>query len=244
MLLITRPLPKLQASADAFAAAGINLVGVATSDIEVDAVSASALTHYVTTSKTISTLIVTSVYAVPAAHKALQEMHTHTAPLPLIIAVGDATADALKAAPFPVRVVTPSQHTSEGILVMHQLNEAYCKQVVIIKGQGGRNTLANALRNRNIPTREFCVYKRVPLSRPVYTKNWKIDDVNGIIATSENMAKQLISSHSMQLLALPWLTVSNRISENLRSYGITRISVCERATDQALIAWVKENWEC
>lgn len=247
MLLITRPLPKLQTSASAFEAAGINVIGVATSDIEPNPASANELTRHLISGKNTSIIIVTSVYAVPAGLSAIQEMLLHASKsvtLPLVIAVGDATADALKAASLPLTIVTPLRHTSEGILVMQQLNEANCQQVVIIKGQGGRDALAYALRKRGIPTTEFCVYKRVPLTSPVYTKTWKIGEVSGIIATSENMAKQLISNHNVQLLALPWLTVSERVATSLRNLGITRISVCDRATDQALIAWVKENWEC
>ncbi|PTT98346.1 uroporphyrinogen-III synthase, partial [Pseudomonas sp. HMWF031] len=40
-----------------------------------------------------------------------------------------------------------------------------------------------------------------------------------------------------------WLTVSDRIAKTLTSQGIKEVAVCQRATDQALIAWVKDNWE-
>ncbi|MBQ4828018.1 uroporphyrinogen-III synthase [Alteromonas sp. MMG017] len=242
MLLITRPLPKLQASADAFEQAGINAVGVATSDIQSIPSKASELQQFLLGPPIVNSIIVTSIYAVPATLDALNQA-TFLSVQPTLIAVGDATADALHSANLPFKIVTPSLHTSEGILVMQQLNEANCTQVVIIKGEGGRDTLSHVLSRRGISVTEFCVYKRQPLTNPIYTKIWKIGDVSGIIATSENMAKQLISSHSMQLLALPWLTVSERVATSLRNLGIARVSVCNRATDQALIAWVKENWE-
>ncbi len=242
MLLITRPLPKLQASAEAFEQAGINAVGVATSDIQSIPSKANELQQFLFGSPSVNIIIVTSIYAVPATLDALNHVSLLSAPTTLI-AVGDATANALHSAHLPFKIVTPSLHTSEGILVMQQLNEANCTQVVIIKGEGGRDTLAHVLGGRGISVTEFCVYKREPLTNPIYTKVWKIGDVSGIIATSENMANQLISSHSMQLLALPWLTVSERVATSLRNLGIARVSVCNRATDQALIAWVKENWE-
>lgn len=242
MLLITRPLPKLQASADAFEQAGIVAVGVATSDIQSIHSKADKLQQFLLGSPSVNIIIVTSIYAVPAALHALNQASFLSVP-PTLIAVGDATANALHSANLPLKIVTPSLHTSEGILVMQQLNEANCTQVVIIKGEGGRDTLSHVLGERGISVTEFCVYKREPLTDPIYTKSWKIGDVSGIIATSENMARQLISSHSMELLALPWLTVSERVATSLRNLGIARVSVCNRATDQALIAWVKENWE-
>jgi len=225
MLLITRPLPKLQASADAFEQAGIDTIGVATSDIQSIPSKAGKLQQFLLGSPSINIIIVTSIYAVPAALHALNQ------------------ASFLSAPNLPLKIVTPSLHTSEGILVMQQLNEANCTQVVIIKGEGGRDTLSHVLGERGISVTEFCVYKREPLTNPIYTKRWKIGDVSGIIATSENLAKQLISTHSRQILALPWLTVSERVATSLRNLGIARVSVCNRATDQALIAWVKENWE-
>ncbi|MBO7921917.1 uroporphyrinogen-III synthase [Alteromonas sp. K632G] len=242
MLLITRPLPKLQASADAFEQAGIDTIGVATSDIQSIPSKAGKLQQFLLGSPSINIIIVTSIYAVPAALHALNQASFLSAP-PTLIAVGDATANALHSTNLPLKIVTPSLHTSEGILVMQQLNEANCTQVVIIKGEGGRDTLSHVLGERGISVTEFCVYKREPLTNPIYTKRWKIGDVSGIIATSENLAKQLISTHSRQILALPWLTVSERVATSLRNLGIARVSVCNRATDQALIAWVKENWE-
>jgi len=252
MLLLTRPLPKLESSVQAFSAAGINTVGVATSDIETVESEAQSLIQYASNGRQIDAIIVTSVYAVPSALQALNEVFCHHAPhtstsheqsSPTILAVGDATANALKQANIGLKVDTPAQHTSEGILAMHQLNEANCKQVVIIKGEGGREMLSRQLQARGIKVNQFCVYKRIQLASPIYTKFWQIDDVSGIIATSESMAKQLISHHSKPLFTLPWLTVSERIATTLRSWGIEQVAVCQRATDQALIAWVQENWE-
>ena len=144
MLLITRPLPKLQASADAFEQAGIDAIGVATSDIQSIPSKAGKLQQFLLGSPSINIIIVTSIYAVPAALHALNQASFLSAS-PTLIAVGDATANALHSANLPLKIVTPSLHTSEGILVMQQLNEANCTQVVIIKGEGGRDTLSHVL---------------------------------------------------------------------------------------------------
>lgn len=242
MLLFTRPLPKLKASAAAFDKAGISAVGVATSDIIKISSEQKAATAYLA-SNTVNAIIVTSVYAVDTIISGLSEF---AGPLPLIIAVGDATARKLQAgldAFSSVQVATPKDHTSEGILAMHQLNEANCQHVVIIKGEGGRDAIAKRLDEKGILVNSFCVYKREQLTRPIYTKRWKMGEVSGIIATSEAMALQLIEQFGDALLALKWLTVSDRVAQTLNNKGVKDVAVCQRATDQALIAWVKDNWE-
>ncbi len=60
MLLFTRPLPKLKASASAFEQAGINAVGVATSDIIKISSEQKAAADYLA-SNSVNAIIVTSV---------------------------------------------------------------------------------------------------------------------------------------------------------------------------------------
>ena len=242
MLLFTRPLPKLKASASAFEKAGIDAVGVATSDIIDVSSERKAAAEFLATNA-VNAIVVTSVYAVDTVVSGLRDT---AGDLPLVIAVGDATARKLQAglqAFSSAQVAIPDAHTSEGILAMHQLNEANCQHVVIIKGEGGRDVIANGLDAKGILVNSFSVYKREQLTRPVYTKRWKMGEVSGIIATSEAMALQLIEQFGHALLTFKWLTVSDRIALTLNSKGVKEVAVCQRATDQALIAWVKDNWE-
>lgn len=242
MLLFTRPLPKLKASAIAFEKAGLDAVGIATSDITPVSSESSAAAEFLQNNP-VNVVVVTSVYAVKSAVAGLNKTFENP---PLIVAVGDATLRKLQSEldVFPIdKIVTPDVHTSEGILAMHQLNEPNCQHVVIIKGEGGRSAIADGLNERGILVNCFNVYKRELLSRPIYTKRWKMSDVSGIIATSEAMALQLIAHYGDALLDFPWLTVSSRIANTLTVKGIEKVGICQRATDQALIAWVKDNWE-
>jgi uroporphyrinogen-III synthase len=257
VLLFTRPLPKLAASAQAFDAAGLDAVGAATCDIVYVKSERDAISTFLANTR-VDVIIVTSVYAVAAAEDAVQSLieialtnrDVAIKSLPLIIAVGDATAKKLRHALYsipqqitPPIILTPEIHTSEGILAMPQVNEAKGKQVVIIKGEGGRQAIADGLTAKGASCQSFCVYRTEQLADPIYTKCWKVEDVRGIIATSEAMAMQLIHSQGHAILSLPWLTVSERIAVSLRERGVTEVFVCHRATDQALIAWVKDNWE-
>jgi uroporphyrinogen-III synthase len=245
MLLFTRPLPKLKVTAGAFEKAGIDAVGVATSDIVSIPSESSAASSYIASSF-IQAIVVTSVYAVDATIRGLTMKASSCESMPTIIAVGEATARKLQHALRNTKgatVLTPDTHTSEGILAMQQLNEPSNQHVVIMKGEGGRDAIAKGLQQRGCDVSYFCVYKREQLTQPIYTKRWKISDVSGIIATSEAMATQLISHYGNALLTVQWLTVSERIATSLKEIGVTRVSVCPRATDQALTAWVKDNWE-
>ena len=242
MLLFTRPLPKLKASAIAFEKAGLDAVGIATSDITPVSSESSAAAGFLQNNP-VNVVVVTSVYAVKSAVAGLNKTFENP---PLIVAVGDATLRKLQSEldVFPIdKIVTPDVHTSEGILAMHQLNEANCQHVVIIKGEGGRDAIATGLDEKGILVNSFCVYKREQLTSPIYTKRWKMGEVSGIIATSEAMALQLIAQFGQALRSIKWLTVSDRIAKTLTSQGIEEVAVCQRATDQALIAWVKDNWE-
>ena len=242
MLLFTRPLPKLKASAIAFENAGIDAVGIATSDITPVPSESSAAAAFLLNNP-VDVVVVTSVYAVKTVVAGLGKAINNP---PLIVAVGDATLRKLQSEldGFPLdKIVTPDVHTSEGILAMHQLNEANCQHVVIIKGEGGRSAIADGLNEQGMLVNCFNVYKRELLTRPIYTKRWKMSEVSGIIATSEAMALQLIAQFDDALIDLPWLTVSSRIANTLTVKGVKKVSVCQRATDQALIAWVKDNWE-
>ncbi|MEC9126696.1 MAG: uroporphyrinogen-III synthase, partial [Pseudomonadota bacterium] len=115
MLLFTRPLPKLKASASAFEKAGIDAVGVATSNI-IDISSERKAAAEFLASNAVNAIVVTSVYAVDTVIEGLRETANE---LPLIIAVGDATARKLQAglqAFSSTQVAIPEAHTSEGIL--------------------------------------------------------------------------------------------------------------------------------
>ena len=246
MLLFTRPLPKLNVSASAFEQAGIDAVGVATTDIVHIKTESNAARQFLR-DNTVDFVIVTSVYAVDTAVASVTENTRNS--LPVFIAVGDATARKLRFGLDKVDnaiVLTPETHTSEGILAMHQLNNEHVQHVVIIKGEGGRDAIEQGLRDKFDKVQDisiFCVYKREQLASPISTKYWKISDVSGIIATSESMAMQLLAHFGNALLSLRWVCVSERIATSLNKMGATRVSVCSRATDQALITWVKDNWE-
>ena len=236
MLLITRPEQKLKASITAFKEAGIGVTGVAPLTIAFNQQQMQLCkTRFSNSAPDIA--IVTSTFA---AKNITDEVYFRSETLWL--AVGKSTADILRRAGLHVTV--PEHQNSEGLLTLTQLNGAKRQQIVIIKGEGGRTTLPNTLRARGYEVEEYLFYSRKPLAQPIQTDDWQWPAITGIVATSGEMAEQLFRNYDKQTLCeRPWLTVSNRIAEKLRAEGVSNIAVCDNASDIALIAWIKDNWE-
>ncbi len=238
MYLLTRPLPKLNASLTAFRHAGVSVVGVATTDIRMLGDEESKMATYLRDGRSPDVIIVTSVFAA----QSLLRCHQSPSPGTLVIAVGQATAALLRPVYHNLRV--PDKQTSEGILALPELHRANCQHIVIIKGRGGRTELHNSLTTQHKNVTTWCVYERTRLSPPVISDEFELHAVRGIIATSEALGSQLLQHYSNQAIScIPWLTVSERVADSLRTQGVHDVSVSAGASDSALIEWIKNNWE-
>ncbi|OFC70249.1 uroporphyrinogen-III synthase [Alteromonas confluentis] len=236
MILITRPAQKLTKSVACFRRAGIATTGCAPVTIGPCDQAVTACQHTLINTPP-DYVIVTSAFAVAALPPASQIRSNI-----LWFAVGNATAEALREAGFNAGV--PEQQNSEGLLALSQLRDAKSRQIVIIKGQGGRTTLSNTLLAQGNHVEVFDVYHREKLDNPVLTDNWQWQQITGIVATSAEMAEQLFRFYDGKTLqAQRWLTVSERIAAHLKSLGVSNVGVCNDASDNALIAWIKDNWE-
>ncbi|MCW8091112.1 uroporphyrinogen-III synthase [Alteromonas sp. ASW11-130] len=237
MYLLTRPRPKLAASCAQFAARGISVTGIATLDIE-PLVIAEASFSKLRNLASDDWLIITSTFAAKILAQSISPQNIHAK----CVAIGDSTANLLKQHGFSIS--TPNVPTSEGMLDMLRKNNAKNCQAVIMKGEGGREYLAERLTKIGITPTEIAVYRRNLLSPPVESNQWRWTDVKGIITTSVEMALPLFTHYdSDKLISAPWLTVSQRIADTLISQGVKSVGIAEGASDAALIKWVQENWE-
>ncbi len=236
MYLLTRPRPKLMTSCELFAASGISVTGIATVDIEEIPLCEAAREQLHNLSDS-DWVIVTSTFAA----QALLQSSPHTI-IAKIAAIGSSTANLLSQQGISVH--TPEIPTSEGMLEMLTRNNAKNCRTVIIKGEGGREYLAERLNKFGIMIDELAVYRRILISPPMESNQWRWPDVKGIITTSVEMAMPLFTHYDAdKLISRPWLTVSQRIANTLISYGVKSVGIAEGASDAALIKWVHENWE-
>ncbi|WMN58498.1 uroporphyrinogen-III synthase [Pseudoalteromonas xiamenensis] len=137
------------------------------------------------------------------------------------VAVGTSTASVLKTT-FGVQALVPKQQDTEGMLALNVLADVSGKQIVIVKGQGGRPDLAKSLKSRGALLNQLAVYERKPaeLQSDEWLDLWKRSEIDGIVITSNAAADAIFNS--TQEDALSWLkgctffVVSQRIALHLQ----------------------------
>lgn len=159
-------------------------------------------------------------------------------------AVGQATAHSLKVAGLPVDVVPEQGFNSEALLAMPQMQDLSGQQVLIVRGVGGREELANTLRSRGAQVDYLEVYQRVvptidkaPIIELLMQNKLDVVTVTSAEAL-QNLLTMLGESHKL-LFNLPLIVVSERIKIIAAEMGFKRIVVAEGPSDAAILDTVK-----
>jgi uroporphyrinogen-III synthase len=183
-------------------------------------------------------IIFVSVAAVEFAHRTFNLDHWQQK---TIIAVGTATKAALK--DFGVNAISPELHTSEGLLMLNALNEINInhQDIIIVRGDGGREHLAEQLSIRGASVHYLESYQKVwlPLTQnPV--QQWKKQQINCIVITSNALLESIISlinnSDNDWKNTCLWIVASERIAERAKQLGLLNIVNANGANDQAIIS--------
>jgi uroporphyrinogen-III synthase len=159
-------------------------------------------------------------------------------------AVGRATAQALEAAGLTVGAVPEQGYTSEALLAMPQMQQIRGQSCLIVRGEGGREELANTLRSRGADVQYLEVYKRaipsIDNSQVVQLLTQHRLDV--ITVTSgealQNLLIMLGEKNHQLLLPIPMVVVSDRIGQLAAGMGFKRIAVTENPADTAILETV------
>ena len=154
-------------------------------------------------------------------------------------AIGTATTAYL--ARHGIAATTPTHMNSEGLLVLNGLQKIDGTSCLIFRGLGGRETLAETLRQRGAHV-EYCeLYRRqLPLDAAEQWSTWiagqpdqpallcinSIETLNHLLAIDHNV----VSRNPFTLLV-----PGDRVAQAARTAGFTRICVAEDATDQAMV---------
>jgi uroporphyrinogen-III synthase len=232
--LLLRPQAKCHSSVAAFTAAGLHAVACGLIDTQLSAQAIAALPQKISLLDADSLIIVTSTVA------AQQCLALHALwPTGLqFFAVGQSTAEILQQANF--NTLVPADARSEGLLGLAQLADVTGKKVVIIKGYGGRELLADTLTARGAQVSEWELYKRVNVLQPLNTHQWRTEQIQCIIATSGEVIAAAFKAFSASWLQTKlWIVVSQRTADIARQHGVTQIKISENASDQALITSAK-----
>ena len=156
-------------------------------------------------------------------------------------AVGRSTAQAMAAAGLPVDLVPESGYNSEALLAMPQMQQVEGQNCLIVRGEGGREELANALRSRGANVEYLEVYKRIipDIDNSEAFKQLEQNRPDVITITSgealQNLLIMLGSGNHKLVSAIPLVVVSDRIGCAAAEMGFKRITVADSPSDAAII---------
>jgi len=165
--------------------------------------------------------------------------HTH------VLAVGKATQQAL--AEQGVDAISPERHDTEGLLELDclQATNIISKDVLIVRGDGGRECLATQLTTRGANVAYWESYQRAWLDLPDnIAHTWQQNGVNCIIITSNNILKYVVNllkradnyweNNSMLVVA------SERIAQTAKTLGFRHIINAQGASDEAMVSAIRK----
>lgn len=173
-------------------------------------------------------------YAYPLMPQAL--------PLELpIAAIGEATARALERVGLPATLI-PARMDSEGLLALPALASMGGKRVMVLRGNGGRELIAETLRERGAEVTQVEVYRRRLPERGAgvrnLVQNWtQLVDV--VVATSaailDNLFTLLGETGAAKLQDTPLIVVSQRLADHAVTRGCRVVRVAGSARDADLL---------
>jgi uroporphyrinogen-III synthase len=158
-----------------------------------------------------------------------------------IVAIGKATAKTLNLAGIEIDVLPENGFDSEALLAMPQMQQVSNQSILIVKGKGGREELANGLRLRGANVNYLDVYKRVmpDHDNTELTGLLTNNNLSVIVITSgealENLLTLLDTSYHECLKAVWLVVISLRIKQLANNMGFLRVAVTENPSDLAIL---------
>ena len=179
-----------------------------------------------------------------AAERGMQAI-TETGDLPesiKVAAVGKGTARQLNELGVTVDIFPSEQFNSEALLAMVEMQSVSAKRIVIFRGEGGRELLADTLESRGAEVEYFECYRRIA---PAVLTNELADELSQgkldiVTVTSneglQNLYNMVGEPGRTDLLKLPLVVVSERTRDLAQKLGFTIPAVvADNASDEKLV---------
>lgn len=244
-VLVTRPAAQAAGIATLIEAAGGTPVLFPTIEI-VEPEDPARLAAVITRLAEFDIAIFISANAVQHGAAAMRRHWPHLPGNLALVAVGPASARALAQQGLGGAVVPADGADSEALLELPLLTDVAGKRIVIFRGQGGRELLAETLRARGAQVEYAECYRRaLPRVDPAaLLARWQRGDIDIVLATSrealENLRALLGPAGEALLRATPCIVASERIAEVARAFGMHAV-MARAADDRALVAAL-EAW--
>ncbi|MFG0834117.1 uroporphyrinogen-III synthase [Aeromonas bivalvium] len=161
------------------------------------------------------------------------------------LAVGDASAAAF--AERGIKALCPADPRSEGLLALPALQGVAGKNVLILRGNGGRDLIAQTLASRGALVHYCCTYERhyPEQDGAALAREWQQAGVDSLLVTSGELLQRL------QTLVPddrhPWLhgcqlvVPSSRVAEMAEGLGFLHITIAQGAANPALLAALEQR---
>ncbi len=167
-------------------------------------------------------------------------------------AVGLATARALEMAGYSADILPENSFDSEGLLATPQLQDINGKNILIIRGEGGRELLAKTLRDRGGAVTYAEIYRRtIPQTDPSpIIEAWKHNSIHAAVITSNqgltNLMQMVGKAGEQFLLQTPLVVISERTREVARESGFSgKLMLATPPSDDAILdtlsRWAQKN---
>ena len=154
-----------------------------------------------------------------------------------LVSVGAGSAASMHAHGLRVDIQPDQSIGSEGLLLMPEFDKVAGKNVLIIRGKGGRELLADTLVERGATVKYLEVYVRA-LPKPSVEQCALALTSDCIVCTSVEGVKNLsllLQKGLKTLLDKPMLVVSERIKKAAQTLGFQRIIVTSNVSDSAVL---------
>ncbi|CAK9886426.1 MAG: Uroporphyrinogen-III synthase [Candidatus Erwinia impunctatus] len=157
-------------------------------------------------------------------------------------AVGRRTALALHSVCREPVLSPPDRETSEGLLQLPELQDISGRRVLILRGNGGRELLAETLQQRGADVKFIECYQRQQKYYDGIQEYHRCRgrNISTLVVTSGEMLEQLYflfsaEAHATWLLQCNLLVVSERLAEQARKFGWQHITIASNANNDALL---------
>lgn len=244
-VLVTRPAGQAQGLCDLIEAGGARAIHLPAIEI-LPSNDANALSAVIDSLDRFDLAVFISVNAVTAGLAAILRVRDWPGNV-MLATVGPASRAAVEELGLSVDLVPEQVYSSEGLLALDELQSMRGKQVVIFRGNGGRDTLRDTLRARGARVEYVEVYRR---ARPresgeALLQLLQKDGVDVITATSNEALQNLFDmagpAGQPLLRRIPLVIPGHRQAELAARLGFVQGAVIAgHASDEAMAAGVEQ----
>jgi uroporphyrinogen III methyltransferase/synthase len=166
-----------------------------------------------------------------------------------VAATGSGTRRELEARGFSGVIAPPEGGDSEALLALAELREVAGKRILVVRGEGGRELLADTLRARGAQVEYLECYRRVaPRADPApLLSAWDRGEVHAVTVFSSEAVDNLVElAGTARLATRPLFVNHTRVAERAREVGVGEVVVAGGGDEQiadALVSYFASRME-